>query len=527
MAQGWTRTVPLAELQQKGRTVFRQDGRQIALFHTDRGVFACNNRCPHEGYPLREGTLDGDCKLTCNWHNWKFDLATGENQRDGDRLRVYPVELREGEIWVEIVDPPFEDRRAKTMTDLETAYEDHDYERLARELARLRQIGADPLDGVAAAIRWSHDRFEFGWSHAYAGTADWLTLYDEHGNEPETQLICMLESIGHMADDTLREPRYPYAEGAEDWDEEAFVQAVEIEDEERAIRLTRGALQAGLGFADIERGLTRAALAHYNDFGHALIYVPKAGKLIERLGERVAEPVLLSLVREIVQAFREDLIPEFRMYGEAVKNYGARANGRAPTAADFAGLSAKKAVKLTAEHGTAPPMDLYRSLLESNARNMLTYDLKHQEDLNVPFGDGRGWLDFTHGLTFANAVRTQCSKFPELWPQGLLQMACFSGRNAGYADPQIGLDAWKVGDSDSFFDEAGEELFNHHHDEYIVSVHFVKTAMAVRAEVRSGESGQGGDLALAAVNRLMHEPLIRKRPRRTARQALRFVEVDI
>ena len=94
MAQGWTRAVSVAELEDKGRAVFRQDGRQIALFKTDRGIFACNNRCPHEGYPLREGTLDKDCKLTCNWHNWKFDLETGENQRDGDKLRVYPVELQ-------------------------------------------------------------------------------------------------------------------------------------------------------------------------------------------------------------------------------------------------------------------------------------------------------------------------------------------------------------------------------------------------------------------------------------------------
>jgi hypothetical protein len=106
-------------------------------------------------------------------------------------------------------------------------------------------------------------------------------------------------------------------------------------------------------------------------------------------------------------------------------------------------------------------------------------------------------------------------------------MACFSGRNVGFADPDIGPGAWQVDDPDSFFDGAGEELLNHHHDEYIVSVHFLKTALAVRAEVRSGEAGAGGDLALAALNRLMHEPLVRKRPRRTARQALRFIEVDI
>ena len=48
--------------------------------------------------------------------------------------------------------------------------------------------------------------------------------------------------------------------------------------------MLRGGLAAGLRFPDLERGLSRAALAHYNDFGHSLIYVTKAGRLIERLG---------------------------------------------------------------------------------------------------------------------------------------------------------------------------------------------------------------------------------------------------
>ena len=51
-------------------------------------MHACNNRCPHEGYPLVEGALDAEsCILTCHWHNWKFDLRTGANHYGGDNLR--------------------------------------------------------------------------------------------------------------------------------------------------------------------------------------------------------------------------------------------------------------------------------------------------------------------------------------------------------------------------------------------------------------------------------------------------------
>ena len=527
MHQGWIRAVSVEELRRKGRKVFRLDGRQIALFDTVKGIRACNNRCPHEGYPLREGTLDGDCLLTCNWHNWKFDLETGENQRDGDRLRVYPVEIRGGDVWVEIVDPPVEERLSKSLDDLKQGFRDNDYERLAREIARIARLGVDPARAVREAIRWSHDRLEFGWTHAYAGAADWLALYDEHEDGSEDRLICLLESVGHIAEDTLRERRYPYAEGVEAWDEEAFCRAVEEEDEARAIRLTRGAVATGDAWGTMERGLARAALAHYSDFGHSAIYVTKAGALILRLGEEVAEPVLLSLVRGLVSAFREDLIPEFRGYGAALESFGSEPNGAPPAASDYDGLNANRAMAFTARHGSAQALDLFRSLLGANALNMVRFDLRHLDDLDQPYGSDFGWLDLTHGLTFAEAVLGLCSRFPELWPSGLLQMACFAGRNIGHQDEQVDPENWTVADPDAFFAGVKHTLFDHGRDRYIVSVHLVKTASSVRSLLASGEAGRSGELALAALNRLLHSPVRRKMVRRTARQAMRFVETDI
>ena len=90
----WVGALPLAELEAKGRAVVKRAGKQVALFVTRAGVRAIANRCPHEGYPLSEGTLaepsgagTGDaCTLTCNWHNWKFDLETGEEASGGEEL---------------------------------------------------------------------------------------------------------------------------------------------------------------------------------------------------------------------------------------------------------------------------------------------------------------------------------------------------------------------------------------------------------------------------------------------------------
>ena len=522
----WARAASLDTLRGKGRLVFRTQGRQIALFDTPHGVLACNNRCPHEGYPLREGSLDERCILTCNWHNWKFDLRGGRNLYGGEGLRTYPVEIRGGEVWIDLADPPFEDRRARILASLAQAREDNAYERMAREIARLHRLGADPLDALREAIRWSSERMEFGWTHAYAGAADWLTLHDENEGDDETRLACLLESIAHIADDVLREPCHPFPDGKRPWDEEAFVAAVEGEDEGAAVAMLRGGLAAGLGFADFERGLSRAALAHYNDFGHSLIYVGKAGRLIRRLGPGVAEPLLLSLARGLVFATREDLIPEYRGYARSLVRWGRAKNGADPTPADWRGLGINKALAHAAASSAAPPMRLYHALLGANARNLLTFDAEHQDRIRISVDDNVGWLSFTHGITFANAVRLQCSRFPELWPSALLQMACFSGRNAPYTAGEGDDESWGVDDADAFLDAAVERIYDHGAGEFIVSVHLLKTVLAAREELRADPPAEVASLLAAGLNRFLHARLKRRQVRRSVYQAMKFVAYD-
>jgi len=515
----WIRAIDLASLHGQGRALVRHEGRQIAVFATPDGVFACNNRCPHEGYPLSEGTLGPGCVLTCNWHNWKFDLTSGANLDRGEGLRIYPSRIQDGAVWLDLTDPPVEVRRAKVMASLEGAFRDEDYERLARDLARLAQLG-DPVEALAAAVNWSWQRLEYGWTHAYAGMADWLRLYDELAPDAENRLICLLEPLAHLAEDCLRQPLHPFAPGARDWDEAAFVAAVGAEDEDQAAALLRGALAAGLHFPDLERAFTRAALAHYADFGHSLIYVAKAGGLIARLGPAVEAPLLLSLARSLIYATREDLIPEFADYAGARKAWGG--DSRAPSVGDYAGLNVRRALALTAAHGEAPPATLYRALLGANARNLLMLDLARQTRVDQPMTENAGWLDMTHGITFANAVRLQCEKYPELWPEGLLQMACFAGRNDGFTDPAVDAAAWHVADPDAFFAAAIARILDHGQSENIVAVHVLKTTLAARAEADAAGETEG--TLLAGLNRFLHSPLRRRHVRRTMRQAMAFVE---
>lgn len=412
------------------------------------------------------------------------------------------------------------------MQNLREAFLDHNYDRIAREIARLRLIGGDPMDAARAAIDWSWTKLEFGWTHAYAGLADWLVLYDENSHDEETQLVSLVEALGHAAFDSLREADYPFPTDVMPFSDAGFLKAIEHEDERAAIGMIRGALEAGFTFADLEEALSRAALAHYNAFGHSLIYVTKARTLIARLGDTIAEPLLLSLVRQFVFAAREDKIPEFRRYHDELSRWGdsAQAAGSEPlpVADAWVGIGINKALALTRAHAATAPETLYQRLLEANARNLLTYDIEHQYAVHVSVSSNVGWLDFTHGLTFANAVRQTCTRYPDLWPQGLLQLACFLGRNGAFVESSADYREWIADDLPQQLARLLARVTDHGQAEYIVSVHWLKLIVAMREKLRHGSS-ETGALVLTATERFIESPQRRRQVRRTAYQSLKFV----
>jgi nitrite reductase/ring-hydroxylating ferredoxin subunit len=485
----WQCLIAVSEVSQESVKMLRIAGRQIALFHTADGFKACDNRCPHEGYPLSEGSLSTDCVLTCNWHNWKFNLDTGDNLFGGDRLRTYPLEIRDGGIWIDLTEQPYAERYAHLRNSLHDAFDDYSYDRMARETARLIKIGADPLDVLRLAIDWSWQKLEFGWTHAYAGMADWLTLYHKHRNSRELSLVCLVESISHVAYDVLRERDYPFSDASsgdiDEFNEADFIDFIEAENEAAAVEAIRVGIRAGLKFSDFECALTQAALLHYNDFGHSLIYVTKAAVLIEQL-----------------------------KWG---KHKSIAAD---PSSWRQRGIS--KSLQATVACSGNPPEQIYRALLIANAVNLLSFDINQQDKIKVPVSGNVGWLDFTHGITFANAVRLQCTRYPQLWPQGLMQMACFNGRNAAFTTPETDVERWCPGDPHEQLQGLLERVLDHGEAEHIVSVHLLKTALAVGEEIATLETADAR-LLVAALTRFFDSPLKRRQARRTAHQSLQFV----
>ncbi|HEX2594304.1 MAG TPA: Rieske (2Fe-2S) protein [Rhizomicrobium sp.] len=510
-----------ADLKNKGRKVVRRNGKQVLLLAPEGKVHAIANRCPHEGYPLMEGTEGPGCVLTCNWHNWKFDLETGEALVGRDPVRVYPVELREGEVFVDLTDPPAEAMRERALKGIEAGLAYNDMPRMARELARLEKAGFDATEGLVHAIAVRNARLEDGTTHAHGAAFDWLTLADR-APTPEARLTAIIEPMFHLAWDTSYAGTYPYAEGAREWDAAGFLAAIEGEREVDAIGFVRGALAGGVAPAALAPVLGEAALAHYADFGHSAIYALKIQQLIGRLGAEAAEPLLLAYTRGLARQTREDKIPEFRGYAKALAAWDG-SGAKSVTARDFVGLSIDAAMARVLESSGRPARELFDALLGAAAFNMLHFDAAIDLATDNAIADNISWLDFTHALTFANAVRHICAARPDLWPKALLQMALFVGRNKSYVAAEQDVARWRVNDRGAFIKREMDGLYDHGIVEPIIACHRVKMLFALEDELVVAPDAPWADDMSAAMNRWLNTPQKRHHGLRNARQALDFI----
>jgi phenylpropionate dioxygenase-like ring-hydroxylating dioxygenase large terminal subunit len=88
-------------------------GERLALVRDGGRVYALQDRCAHRGVPLSAGRHLYPGLITCAYHGWCYDLASGDlvaALTDGPdspvcgkanvRVRAYPVEERAGVIWV-------------------------------------------------------------------------------------------------------------------------------------------------------------------------------------------------------------------------------------------------------------------------------------------------------------------------------------------------------------------------------------------------------------------------------------------
>jgi len=77
-------------------------GQAIALFNVSGAFYALSGRCPHRGGPLGQGFVDGS-QVSCPWHNYTFDVTTGENVVSADlKVARYEVKVEDGQVRVKL-----------------------------------------------------------------------------------------------------------------------------------------------------------------------------------------------------------------------------------------------------------------------------------------------------------------------------------------------------------------------------------------------------------------------------------------
>jgi ferredoxin-thioredoxin reductase catalytic chain len=73
--------------------------RDVGVFRVEGAFYALSNVCRHAFAPLAEGWLEGHM-VVCPWHGWRYDVRDGTTDHPDSDVRVYPVVVRDGEVFI-------------------------------------------------------------------------------------------------------------------------------------------------------------------------------------------------------------------------------------------------------------------------------------------------------------------------------------------------------------------------------------------------------------------------------------------
>jgi nitrite reductase/ring-hydroxylating ferredoxin subunit len=419
------RAARLDEVRAAGHASVRVAGHSLALFFHDGRVHAVDNRCPHMGFPLHRGTLR-DGILTCHWHHARFDLESGGTfDQFADEARVFPVEVRDGEVWVDL--SPRGDRPAYLRRRLREGLERDISLVVAKSAIGLLAHGEDSAEPFRAGL-------EFGARYRRAGWGQGLTIHTCMMNllphlKTEDRPRALYHGLAAVSRDCTGEPpRFdlrPLPTEAVDlatlkgW----FRRFVEVRDSEGAERCIVSAVRAGADDVQMADMLFCAATDHrYLDSGHALDFTNKAFEALDVAGWSRAETILPSLAGGYAGARRMEESNSWRNPEDLVEVLNG-AFERLPSAVE--GARARRgmweghdelAAVLLSEDGAAIAEAMLEALRQGATEEELAGAVAYAAALRVArfpttneFGD---WDTALHTFTFSNAVHQGLRRAP-------------------------------------------------------------------------------------------------------------------
>ena len=111
----WFRVLDLDELPEGRVKTVTAGSKSLAMTHFDGKYSALDNKCPHQGGPLGEGSIEKSW-LRCPWHGWDFHPCTG-NSPGGfdDGVETFSVEVKKDGVYVGL---EAEKPHVRTVTDV-------------------------------------------------------------------------------------------------------------------------------------------------------------------------------------------------------------------------------------------------------------------------------------------------------------------------------------------------------------------------------------------------------------------------
>lgn len=533
--------------------------RRVVVIRTKDGFHALDNACPHQGYGLTTGSLDGEL-LTCQWHNWKFRVSDGSCVIGQEDVACHEVRVDGDDVVVRVTEPSDAQKRAALWPSLQRGIE-RDYRgQIARDTARLLDAGATSEQIIAVGMRHGLPRTEWGMGHDMAVAADLLHLSGRYdGIEKTLPLAHALSGFSESNRD--RELHEVPAPKPVEPSQEGFVEAVEREDASAAVNAVRALLASGRPdvIAEAKRWFIDAVSRHHYNYGHGAIYTQKAFALAERVPE-TTELLLTELALTLVYGTREDTLPYMRAADQAIDQTDLAELAESPSCHTTDWIDEDNRVLNTLLDSSAAPIDvLVQAALDgagiegimnivslAASIRLLRYDLAIERDAREEFS----WLDITHALTYANAARWAWRVDPGPRAARLVLLTAFLAFDSGRGERRINrveLDLpqqthAEPGEGELFraiienrvddavaitlvstVEDAATQLEQASLEDtagsFIAMAHLVKTAVAAREEA----TATGSRLPLAAAARFLASARAERFVTVGAREAIDFV----
>ncbi|NEP00840.1 MAG: Rieske 2Fe-2S domain-containing protein [Symploca sp. SIO2E9] len=308
----YVRVAQAADVHAASRLVVHAQGQTIILVSFKDKIYALDNRCPHMGFPLHQGSVQ-NCILTCHWHHARFDITSGGTfDLWADDVRSFPVELRNDEVWVDLT--PRLDQLSYHHQRLIVGVEQNISLVIAKSVIAMLSQAEQATEAFRIGVDFGVHYRQQGWGAGLTIATCMINLlpYLDSSDQP----LALYHGLSAIARDCAgAPPRFaiePLPVTSEQTDRDKigvlqgwFRQFIEVRDSQGAQRCLISAVRAGAKPEQIAEILFAAVTDHrYIDIGHPLDFTNKALEALDATGWQNAETVLSSLVRGYASASR-------------------------------------------------------------------------------------------------------------------------------------------------------------------------------------------------------------------------------